>query len=246
MSDAAERFAIVSDVHGNLESLNCALALLRPDDKLLCLGDSVGYGPNPNECVRILRDRLHAGVLGNHDLAAVDNFGVEHFNEAARAAIAWTQEVIDPENRAWLNELPYELRFPEFLLVHGAPKNYFEYILDKGAAARAFEATDAPLIFVGHTHIAEHYTLETDGSISHKHMQQGGELTFEDGKRYIVDVGSVGQPRDLNPRASLVFYEPLERRVEWVRYDYPISEVQHKIHDAHLPPYLSTRLEVGR
>jgi diadenosine tetraphosphatase ApaH/serine/threonine PP2A family protein phosphatase len=246
MTDRPVRYAILSDIHGNLESLERALALIAPEDALLCLGDTVGYGPNPNECVRILRERGAVCVLGNHDLAAIDNFGVEYFNDVAKAAMAWTQDVIEPENRQWLNGLPYEMRYPDFLMVHGAPKNYFEYILDKRAAGRAFEATDAPLIFVGHTHIAEFYALEPDAGISHKHMQHGGELILEEGKRYVVDVGSVGQPRDLNPLASFVFFEPGKRRVEWIRYEYPIGTVQHKMHDAHLPDYLATRLEVGR
>jgi predicted phosphodiesterase len=240
------RYAIVSDVHGNLESLQRALALIDPEDVVLCLGDIVGYGPNPNECVRLIRERARHAVLGNHDLAALENYGVEYFNDAARAAIAWTQDVLDEPNREWLNGLSYELRFPEFLLVHGAPVNYFEYILDKRTAARAFERTDAPVVFVGHTHIAEYWVLEPDGTVGHKHMQLGGDLIFEPGKRYIVDVGSVGQPRDLNPEASVVFFEPEKQRVEWVRYAYPIDEVQSKIHEAHLPDYLATRLESGR
>ncbi len=245
MSETPARYAILSDIHGNWESLERALALIAPEDAVLCLGDTVGYGPNPNECVKAMRERATASVLGNHDLAAIDNFGVEYFNDVAKAAMSWTQGVIDAENRTWLNNLAYELRFPDFLMVHGAPVNYFEYILDKRSAARAFGMTDAPLIFVGHTHIAEYYALEGE-EVTHKHMQHGGELLLEEGKRYIIDVGSVGQPRDLNPQASFAFYEPAKRRVEWVRYDYPISEVQHKIHEAHLPEYLSTRLEVGR
>ncbi len=240
------RYAIVSDVHGNLESLERALDLLEPDDQLLCLGDMVGYGPNPNECLRLLRDRTTHAVLGNHDLAALENFGTEYFNEAARAAIAWTQKVLDDESRAWLNTLSYELRLPDFLLVHGAPVNYFEYILDKRTASAAFAHTDAPLIFVGHTHIAEHWTLEPDATVGHKHLQHGGELELESGRRYIVDVGSVGQPRDLNPQASLVFYDTETKRVRWTRYDYPIAVVQAKIRAAGLPEYLADRLEVGR
>jgi diadenosine tetraphosphatase ApaH/serine/threonine PP2A family protein phosphatase len=240
------RYAIVSDVHGNLESLDVALAAVASDDPLISLGDVVGYGPNPNECVAKLRERSTLAVLGNHDLAAIENFGVENFNAAARTAIAWTQTVLDEPSRAWLNTLPYELRFPEFLLVHGAPVQYFEYILDKDTAAAAFERTDAPIVFVGHTHIAEYWVYEPDGVIGHKHMQHGGELTLEDGKRYIVDVGSVGQPRDLNPEASFVFYDPENKRVEWIRYAYPIAEVQRKMRAAGLPAYLADRLAVGR
>jgi diadenosine tetraphosphatase ApaH/serine/threonine PP2A family protein phosphatase len=240
------RYAILSDVHGNIESLQRAIALTDDADHLLCLGDIVGYGPNPNECIELLRTRVKSAVLGNHDLAALENFGVEYFNDAARAAIAWTQSVLTEESRAWLNALPYELRYPEFLMVHGAPVDYFEYILDKRTAAKAFALTDSPLIFIGHTHIAEYWVQEPDGSIGHRHMQHGGELKFEEGRRYIVDVGSIGQPRDLNPEASFVFYEPETRTVEWVRYPYPIDEVQHKIHEAHLPDYLAMRLESGR
>lgn len=240
------RYAFVSDVHGNLESLERALSLVAPDDELVCLGDSVGYGANPNECVDLLRRHARHAVLGNHDLAAIENFGVENFNDAARTAIGWTQNVLNEVTRAWLNGLPYELRFPEFLLVHGAPVNYFEYILDKDAAARAFARTDAPVVFVGHTHIAEYWTREPDGSIGHRHMQRGGELQLQEGTRYILDVGSVGQPRDLNPQASMLFYDPQQRRAEWVRYDYPIAQVQGKIRAAHLPEYLADRLEAGR
>ncbi|MBV8344035.1 MAG: metallophosphoesterase family protein [Candidatus Eremiobacteraeota bacterium] len=240
------RYAILSDIHGNLESLQRALAIVAPDDIVVSLGDVVGYGPNPNECIAILRERARHAVLGNHDLAAVENFGVENFNRAARAAIGWTQGVLDQASRSWLNLLPYELRFPDFLLVHGAPVSYFEYILDKDAAARAFERTDAPIVFVGHTHIAEYWVRDAEGAIGHRHMQQGGELEFEEGKRYIVDVGSVGQPRDLNPRASFAIYEPERRRVEWTRYEYPIDEVQAKMRAAHMPSYLIERLRVGR
>jgi predicted phosphodiesterase len=240
------RYAVLSDVHGNLESLQRALAQLAPEDTLACLGDMVGYGPNPNECVHLLRDRAQHAVLGNHDIAALENYGTEFFNDAARAAIEWTQTVLDEPSRHWLNTLPYELRLPDFLMVHGAPVNYFEYILDKRSAARAFERTDAPLVFVGHTHIAEYWVREPDGTIGHKHMQRGGELILESGRRYIIDVGSVGQPRDLNPEASYVLYEPAAARVQWVRYDYPVAVVQTKIREAHLPDYLAERLEAGR
>lgn len=240
------RYAILSDVHGNLESLQHALSMISSDEAVVSLGDVVGYGPNPNECVAALQECCRHAVLGNHDLAAVENFGVESFNRAARTAIGWTQGILNESSRAWLNALPYELRFPEFLLVHGAPVNYFEYILDKAAAARAFDRTDARIVFVGHTHIAEYWARDGEGAIGHKHMQHGGELRLEDDKRYILDVGSVGQPRDLNPQASFVRYDSEEGRIEWVRYDYPIDEVQRKMREANLPAYLVERLSAGR
>ena len=240
------RYAVVSDVHGNLDALEAAFALVREDDALLCLGDIVGYGPQPNECVERIRARATATVLGNHDVAAIDDFGLAYFNPAAKEAMKWTQRVLSPENRAWLDGLGYEFRMPDFLLVHGAPINYFEYILDKAAAARAFAATDAPLIFVGHTHIAEVYGLRPDGEIEHRHLQQGGEFRLEDGMRYLVNVGSIGQPRDLNPRCSLGFYDAAARTVTISRVEYPIGRVQEKIHDVHLPETLARRLVVGR
>src|ERR1700738_4596804 len=113
---------------------------------------------------------------------------------------------------------------PDFLLVHGAPVNYFEYILDKAAAGRAFAATDAPLIFIGHTHIAEVYALRPDGAIEHAHLQQGGEIALEEGMRYLINVGSVGQPRDLNPRASFGFYDSTARKVAVSRVAYPLAQ----------------------
>lgn len=240
------RYAIVSDVHANVDSLQCALSSIGSDDALISLGDVVGYGPNPNECVAALSRRATHAVLGNHDLAAVENFGVENFNPAARAAIAWTQGALDADAKRWLNSLPYELRLPDFLLVHGAPVDYFEYILDKAAATRAFDRTDARIVFVGHTHIAEYWDRDADGNIGHRHMQQGGALELEADKRYIIDVGSVGQPRDLNPLPCYVEYDSDAGRVRWIRYAYPIDEVQRKMRAAGLPAYLADRLSAGR
>ncbi|MBV8600726.1 MAG: metallophosphoesterase family protein [Candidatus Eremiobacteraeota bacterium] len=241
------RYAVVSDIHSNLEAFQVALGRLEGDDHLLCLGDIVGYGPNPNECLELLRGRINTTVLGNHDVAAIDNFGIEWFNPAAREAIRWTQGVLNAENKAWLNTLGYEYRDPAFLMVHGAPSpDYFEYILDKDTARKAFDSTDAPLILIGHTHIAEMYALAADGTISHRHFQNGGTVELDPAFRYIVNVGSVGQPRDLNPQASFGFYQPDERRIEVTRFDYPIAAVQEKIECAHLPEVLARRLGLGR
>lgn len=240
------RYAIVSDVHSNLEALGAVLARVAPDDRLLCLGDIVGYGPNPNECVALIRERATACVLGNHDVAAVDGHGLEYFNPMALEAMLYTQRVLAPEHRVWLDGLGYELRADDYLLVHGAPVTYFAYILDKAAAGIAFHATDAPLIFVGHTHIAEYYALGLDGKIAHRHMQHGGTLRLNPGTRYLINVGSVGQPRDLNPDSSFAFYDTDARTVVWERIAYPIAAVQEKIGEAHLPEVLATRLTVGR
>lgn len=240
------RYALISDIHANLEALDAVLARIPAETPILCLGDIVGYGPNPNECVSRVRARVSDMVLGNHDVASVDNFGLEYFNPAAREAMAWTQSVLSAENIAWLNGQSYEARKPDYLLVHGAPVTYFAYILNKESAAYAFAETDARLIFVGHTHIAEYYAFNPDGTIAHKHIQHGGTLALEAGTRYLVNVGAVGQPRDLNPDASFVFYDEEEQTIEWVRVPYEVSAVQAKIDAAHLPHHCGARLAEGR
>ena len=241
------RYAIVSDIHSNVEAFDVALAQVGANDVLWCLGDIVGYGPNPNECIDKVRERGGVTVMGNHDLAAIENFGVEWFNSAAQEAIKWTQGVLSPENAKWLGTLDYEHREGEHLLVHGAPHpDYFAYIADKESAMHSFEATDANVIFIGHTHLAEMYSLAPDGALAHRHFQYGGSAQLEDGYRYIINVGSIGQPRDLNPQASFGIYDAGKRSIDVIRFDYPIAAVQEKIECAHLPEVLARRLGMGR
>lgn len=240
------KYAILSDVHGNLEALEAVLAQVDPAEEILCLGDTVGYGPNPNECLTQLRARKAVCVLGNHDVAAIDDFGTAYFNDNAREAIRFTQRILAPEHRAWLDELAYELRLPEFLLVHGAPVRYFEYCKNTEAAARAFGNTDAPIIFIGHTHIAGYFRQAADGAIEQAHMQHGGEIVLDAESRYIINAGSVGQPRDLNPEASFVRYDTQTCRVSWHRLTYAVETVVEKIVAAELPPALGERLRQGR
>ena len=236
----------MSDIHANVEALAAVFARLAENDRVLCLGDIVGYGPDPNGCVALVRSRAAETVLGNHDVAAIDDQGLDYFNGDARAAIEWTQTVLAADHAAWLDGLAYEARLADILLVHGAPVEYFKYILDKTAAAEAFAQTTAPLVFIGHSHIAEYYALAPDGSIGHEHRQRGGELILEAGMRYIVNPGSVGQPRDLNPEASFAFYDERARRIDWQRVPYAIAAVQEKIRAARLPASCARRLAVGR
>jgi len=189
------RYAIVTDIHGNIEALDVALSQLGADDAVWCLGDIVGYGPNPNECVNRVRERAAVTILGNHDLAAIDNFGIEWFNPAAQEAIRWTQGVLSKENAQWLNTLNYEHREANHLLVHGAPQpDYFDYILDKDSARKAFAATDATLIFIGHTHIAELYALAPEARVA-----EGERMAADvgDGLRAVGAVGGVADIDDV-------------------------------------------------
>jgi diadenosine tetraphosphatase ApaH/serine/threonine PP2A family protein phosphatase len=241
------RFALVSDIHGNLDALAAVFAEIPPEDGVLCLGDVVGYGPQPNECVAAVRERASVCVLGNHDVAAVDGYGLDYFNPNAKLAMAYTRGVIAPESLAWLDGLAYEHRTANYLLVHGAPVHYFSYILDKDDAERALDATDAPLVFVGHSHIAEYYErVPGRASLTHKFMQGGGSLKLRAGARYVINVGSVGQPRDLNPEASFAVYDEDEGTIVWRRVPYAIAAVQAKMERAGLPEALVLRLNEGR
>ena len=238
--------AILSDIHSNIEALSAVLAQLAPSDEVWSLGDLVGYGPNPNECVATIAARARLCILGNHEVAALDGVGLEFFTDLAAEAILWTQGVLRAEHRAFLNGLGYEIRADDFLLVHGAPVTYFEYILDVDDAARAFAATDARLIFIGHSHIAEAYVLEPDGTIVHRHYQRGGTLALEAGRRYVINVGSVGQPRDLNTEASFAVFDRTAQTVVWRRVPYDITAVRAKIAAVNLPEALGARLLSGR
>ncbi len=240
------RIGLVSDVHGNIEALEAVLAAIPTDVPLLSLGDLVGYGPDPGAAIDALRPRLQAAVLGNHDVAAIDGYGLELFNPVAREALEWTRRVLEPSHVAWLDGLAYEIRMPDYLMVHGMPVDYFRYLLDKGDAAAAFAATDAPLVFVGHTHLAEYYALRPDGAIEHGERASGGGLALEPGWRYVVNPGSVGQPRDCNPEAAYAFYDREASTVSWQRVPYSIALVRAKIAAAGLPAACGARLEVGR
>jgi diadenosine tetraphosphatase ApaH/serine/threonine PP2A family protein phosphatase len=238
--------AILSDIHANIEALSAVLAKIAPSDEIWCLGDIVGYGPNPNEAVAAIAARARLCILGNHEVAALDGVGLEYFNDFAAEAIEWTQGVLRAEHRSYLNGLGYEIRAGDFLLVHGAPVTYFEYILDVDDAERAFAATDARMIFVGHSHVAEAYALEADGAISHRHYQHGGTLALDPKLRYLINVGSVGQPRDLNPEASFAVFDRAAQTIVWRRVPYDIAAVRAKIAAAKLPEPLGTRLLSGR
>ena len=241
------RYGIISDIHSNVEALKIVLAELDAlgVEKLYCLGDVVGYGPNPNECCKLLRERNAIVIAGNHDEAAISDVGADAFNPVAREAIDWTKTVLEPENRAYLASLPRQRREDGFGVVHGAPLFAFDYILDVDDARRAFEHVDVRLTFVGHTHVAEVYYQDGSGRTFQQKLPHGGRIEIVDDYRYIINPGSVGQPRDMNPQAAYGFYDPQERTVELRRVSYDIGKVQERIEDAHLPSQLAARLTVG-
>jgi diadenosine tetraphosphatase ApaH/serine/threonine PP2A family protein phosphatase len=184
-------------------------------------------------------------IAGNHDEAAVAEAGAERFNTMAREAIAWTRTQLTQENRSFLAGLPRERRIDGFAMVHGAPVHHFEYIMDATDAARAFGLTSERLTFVGHSHVAEVYYQDPAGRTFHQRLLHGGRIDIVPEFRYIINVGSVGQPRDRNPQASFGAYDDAAGVVEIRRVTYDVDRVRERIARASLPPTLSERLVSG-
>ncbi|HKV43899.1 MAG TPA: metallophosphoesterase family protein [bacterium] len=243
------RYAILSDVHGNLEALEAVLADVgrhRPD-AFLCLGDTVGYGPNPNECASRIQELGGRAIAGNHDRAAVGALDIRAFTPLARAAIEWTIEVVTDETRRWITTLPDRLEDPDFLAVHGSPRDPIEeYILDLPTSLAIFSEHPFALCLVGHSHVPGAFVLEADGTLSIRALPVGERMRLASSDRYIVNVGSVGQPRDGDPRASYLILETEPRTVTLQRLSYPIATTQRKMAARKLPAQLSQRLALGR
>ena len=215
-------------------------------EELVCLGDIVGYGPDPNECVTMLRKRRAVTVIGNHDEAASKASGDEDFNPIARLAIEWTRSALSADNVSFLASLPDTALFDDFAVVHGAPEHRFAYILDAAGARHAFQHVKKPLTFVGHSHVAEVYYQDERGRTYHDRLLHGGLIAIRPEYRYIVNPGSVGQPRDRNPQASFALYDSEARSIDVRRVTYDIASVRRRIEAAHLPSELGARLETGR
>lgn len=232
------RIAIISDIHSNLEALTKALEIIDEQsiDEIVCLGDIVGYGANPNECIDIARRRCNTVIKGNHDAAVVDISITENFNDYARSAIIWTRAHLTKENLDYLDHLPLSKEHTDFFLVHSSPCNpsEWEYILREFDALRAFRCFTQKLCFIGHSHIAEIFSL-TGRRVS--------EIT-KDG-RFIVNVGSIGQPRDRNPELCYGIFDSDTWTYENIRNSYDVELTVKKILATELPPALGHRLLVG-
>ncbi|MCX5800916.1 MAG: metallophosphoesterase family protein [Candidatus Eisenbacteria bacterium] len=239
------RYAIISDVHANLEALEAVLKEIDSltADRIVCLGDTVGYGANPNECTEIIRDRAGVAVLGNHDQAATDGTSVEWFNTHARAAIIWTKEVLKPECAEFLKNLPYTASIDGARLVHANPSEPggWNYIFEPTEASYEFRCFDERVCFIGHSHFPLFFVKE--GRSCKAVLPE--PLKLEQDKRYIVNVGSVGQPRDHVPAASFATLDLPEGIVEFRRVEYDRRLAYEKILKAGLPRFLAERLLVG-
>jgi diadenosine tetraphosphatase ApaH/serine/threonine PP2A family protein phosphatase len=241
-------YGLVSDIHGNLESLETVLAALPRIDGLLCLGDIVGYGPDPAACLERLREQPGLlAVVGNHDLAACGRYDQDWFNPYAREAIIWTAEQLSAEQKQYLASLPMTLEVAGATLVHGSLPEPMDYITGPREALGCFDALSDSLCFVGHTHVAELYRLRRHTRFCDQvSLWSGGRVVLDPDLRYIINVGAVGQPRDGNPDASFGVWDTEARVVEVTRVAYDIAAVQRKMRAARLPGYLVQRLADGR
>jgi diadenosine tetraphosphatase ApaH/serine/threonine PP2A family protein phosphatase len=238
--------AVISDIHGNLEALEATLEDARREGatKLICLGDIVGYGADPNGCVERVHKVVSACVLGNHDAATLDEKGAENFNAVARAAIQWTREQMTPKNMAVLRGTPLEHAEDGALFVHSSPENplAWNYVLTETDARAAFDSFDENVCFIGHSHVPFRI-LMLDGDIE---VVRDPELVIPEGGRALINVGSVGQPRDGDWRAAYALYDSQGARVIARRVEYDCQGAASKILAAGLPEILARRLALGR
>ncbi|MBL7084872.1 MAG: metallophosphoesterase family protein [Candidatus Omnitrophica bacterium] len=240
------RYGVFSDIHGNLEAQEAVLAALAEEriDKYLCLGDIVGYGADPGECIAKIRRLNPVTIAGNHDWAAVELFDLTYFNPAAKEAVLWTADNITYEDKEFLKNLELVYQEDELTLVHGSLRSpeQFEYILDIFSATQTFQLLRTKICFIGHSHVpgafireGENYTFSFQTKIKPKASQV-----------YIVNAGSVGQPRDGNPKGSYVVYDSESKELQIKRVSYDIRKAQVKIIKAGLPKILAERLALGR
>jgi diadenosine tetraphosphatase ApaH/serine/threonine PP2A family protein phosphatase len=225
------KIGILSDIHSNLEALEVSLHRLDSEavERLYCLGDIVGYGANPNECVEKIRTLCDVCVIGNHDDALIGHTSIQYFNSYARAAIEWTGRVLSDANREYLTSLPLRHQEDGLLMVHATPiePEAWSYVLRPEEAAPQFQdMKNGTTAFIGHSHIP---------------------VRFDDiaAKKAIINVGSVGQPRDRDPRASCGMFDTESGTFAWFREVYPIQEAARKIRQANLPEFLAARLFIG-
>ena len=245
------RYLILTDIHGNAEALDAVLeaASAEPFDEVLLLGDLVGYGAGPNEVIRTVLEleRPTHVIRGNHDKVVAEVEDGSGFNRVALAAAEWTAEVLTADYMEYLRELPMgplEVA-PGLSICHGSPTDEDEYLLSTDQAQRAFESYPAPLTFFGHTHIPTLFST-TGGPADLRILEDDGEpLELDAERRYLINPGSVGQPRDRDPRAAFMVYDAGTSRVRLRRIEYPLADAQQRILDAGLPPVLAQRLAVG-
>ena len=240
------RYAVISDIHANLEALETVLKRIDESgvDRIVCLGDVVGYNANPNECADIIRGRDIPTIMGNHDAVACLLEEPWGFNPVALAAALWTREQLSPDNLAWLQGLPGQIKTPHFMAVHGAPGDRDMYLFsweDIIPHLRFMDESSASLCLFGHTHTPGIFSA--DGVYT---VDEDNRFELSDEKAFFINPGSVGQPRDADPRAAFGILDTEKNYYEQVRVNYPVELAYARVLEAGLPPFLAERLTLGR
>ncbi|MBI5369241.1 MAG: metallophosphoesterase family protein [Planctomycetes bacterium] len=239
------RYAVLADVHANLEALEAVLEEIQKEkiDKIVCLGDVVGYGANPTECIAKLRSLNTCVVAGNHDFATIDKLNVDFFNSYAREAALWTRKVLTKEDAAYLGTLKLVDTVDNFMLVHSTlySPELFEYIQTSYDAHLSFSNMATPLCFLGHSHVPVTFIQKRMVTFT---MEP--KVKLDANSKTMVNVGSVGQPRDENPEAAFAIYDSDDNMIWIRRVKYDIEKAARKIIKAGLPEILAERLRYGR
>lgn len=249
------RVLVLSDIHANLQALDAVLQAAPPWDVVWNLGDIVGYGANPNETVTAAQNLPGAVVRGNHDRACAGLADLEEFHPVAAQAARWTQSVLTDAHRDWLAALPAGPLSPAgsgAQLVHGSPLDEDDYVISPGDGRAVLEASDTRVTFFGHTHVQGGFATNGDDEFrltplyTSDSAADSYELPLRKGARYLLNPGSVGQPRDGDWRAGFAFYDTERDEFVWHRVPYDVKEAQRAIQSAGLPDFLSARLKTGR
>ena len=242
------RYAIIADIHANLAAFTAVLDDIEHRggvDEVWCLGDVVGYGPDPHQCLELLRQRNHVCVAGNHDRAAIGKLDTAYFNPDAAAACHWTAQQLSPEDRQYLESLPLVIEKDDFTLVHGSPREpVWEYLLSTSNASENFAYFQSKFCLIGHSHVPLVFRHTDTGACSFSQLSTNIGLVL--GKsRLIINPGGVGQPRDGEPRASYAIYDSETGIIKLYRVTYDISATQNKMAEHGLPMRLAARLSYG-
>jgi predicted phosphodiesterase len=240
------RVAVVSDIHSNLHALEAVLAAIDAEapDELWCLGDLVGYGPRPNECCAVVAERADVCLAGNHDLAVRGTIDLEEFGGEAGVAATWTRTVLEPEAQALLDRLEPQGSAHGVALYHGSARDpIWEYVLSDEGALATLDLADSPLVLVGHSHVALQ-VVDSGGEVEGGVARGGTELELG-GVRALLNPGSVGQPRDGDPKAAYLLLDLDAKQASFRRVEYDVEQTQREMRDAGLPEMLAGRLALG-
>lgn len=243
------KILLISDIHGNLEALINVLYNNQNVDKIIVLGDIIGYMPNPNECIQLVKD--YDCILGNHEYAILNPARLDYFNPYAKEALLWTKGQLTSGNISFLKQLPFKISYPEFnfTVAHGSIGiDPFEYIEEVRQAGTEFELMDTDILFIGHTHVPKVFIMDKKENSIETLDIIGYDIpiSIDKNKKYIFNIGSVGQPRDRNPDSCYAIYNTIEKTVEYKRQPYNTNVTVRKIIENGLPRFLYERIIIGR